>query len=154
VADRNGDGKISRAEWEEFLQIRGALIACLVQITVLDSGPSLFEAIDSDADGALSVRELRGAWQRLEKLGCITNGTLDLGKLPRRIRLIVSLGPPKSLLRRVPREGPAWFVAMDRNNDGDVSRREFLGDDAAFRRLDTDGDGLISRAEAEKGRGP
>ena len=154
VADRDGDGKISRGEWETFLQIRGSLIACLVQITLLDSGPSLFEAIDTDADGALSVRELRGAWQRLEKLGCITNGQLDLSKLPRRIRLIVSLGPPKSLLRRVPREGPAWFVAMDRNNDGDVSRREFLGDDAAFRRLDTDGDGLISRAEAEKGRGP
>ena len=154
VADRDGDGKISRAEWETFLQIRGSLIACLVQITVLDSGPSLFEAIDSDADGALSARELRSAWQRLEKLGCITNGSLDLSKLPRRIRLIASLGPPKSLLRRVPRNGPAWFVAMDRNNDGDVSRREFLGDDAAFRRLDTDGDGLISRAEADKAKGP
>jgi Ca2+-binding EF-hand superfamily protein len=120
----------------------------------LDSGPSLFEALDSDADGALSVRELRGAWQRLEKLGCITAGKLDLTKLPRRIRFVVSLGPPVSLLRRVPREGPAWFVAMDRNNDGDVSRREFLGDEAAFRKLDTDGDGLISRAEAEKGRVP
>ena len=154
VADRDGDGKISRAEWEKFLQIRGALTGCQVQITVLDSGPSLFEAIDLDADGALSVRELRGAWQRLKRLGCFTNGNLEVNKLPRRIRLIVSLGPPKSLLRRVPREGPAWFVAMDRNNDGDVSRREFLGDEAEFRRLDTDGDGLISRAEAEKGGAP
>ncbi|HEV8058395.1 MAG TPA: hypothetical protein VGP68_00860 [Gemmataceae bacterium] len=153
-ADRDGNGKISRDEWENYLRLRGALVACQVHITVLDSGPSLFEALDSDADGALSVRELRGAWQRLEKLGCITAGKLDLTKLPRRIRFVVSLGPPVSLLRRVPREGPAWFVAMDRNNDGDVSRREFLGDEAAFRKLDTDGDGLISRAEAEKGRVP
>jgi hypothetical protein len=46
--------------------------------------------------------------------------------------------------------GPAWFRAMDRNGDGDVSRREFLGTDADFRRIDTDGDGLISREEAER----
>jgi Ca2+-binding EF-hand superfamily protein len=154
IADRDGDGKISRAEWENFLRLRGDLIACQIQVTVLDSGPSLFEAIDADADGALSVRELRGAWQRLELLGCITAGRMDPSKLPRRIRFIVSMAPPTGLLRRVPREGPAWFLAMDRNNDGDVSRREFLGDDAAFRKLDADGDGLISRTEAERAKIP
>ncbi len=37
---------------------------------------------------------------------------------------------------------------MDRNRDGDVSRREFVGTDAAFRALDIDGDGLLSPAEA------
>ena len=31
----------------------------------------------------------------------------------------------------------------------DVSRREFLGTDAQFRAIDTDGDGLISIEEAE-----
>jgi hypothetical protein len=39
---------------------------------------------------------------------------------------------------------------MDRNRDGDVSRREFLGTDAQFRQIDTDHDGLISREEAER----
>jgi hypothetical protein len=37
---------------------------------------------------------------------------------------------------------------MDRNRDGDVSRREFLGTDEEFRKIDTDGDGLISLQEA------
>ena len=37
---------------------------------------------------------------------------------------------------------------MDRNNDGDVSRREWLGTDEEFEAIDTDGDGLISIAEA------
>ena len=38
---------------------------------------------------------------------------------------------------------------MDRNRDGDVSWREFLGPLAVFKKLDTDGDGLITAAEAE-----
>jgi hypothetical protein len=49
-----------------------------------------------------------------------------------------------------PTAGPVWFRKMDRNHDGDVSRREFLGTDEEFRRLDADGDGLISAAEASR----
>jgi hypothetical protein len=37
---------------------------------------------------------------------------------------------------------------MDRNKDGDVSRREFLGPRERFERLDRDRDGLIDADEA------
>ena len=37
---------------------------------------------------------------------------------------------------------------MDRNRDGDVSRREFLGPLKTFDSLDVNHDGLISQAEA------
>jgi hypothetical protein len=37
---------------------------------------------------------------------------------------------------------------MDRNHDGDVSRREFLGPRDQFDRLDRDKDGLIDPDEA------
>jgi hypothetical protein len=43
---------------------------------------------------------------------------------------------------------------MDRNGDGDVSRREWLGTEEEFRRLDADGDGLISPDEAERADAP
>ena len=38
---------------------------------------------------------------------------------------------------------------MDRNRDGDISWREFLGPRARFDAVDIDHDGLISRDEAE-----
>ena len=47
-----------------------------------------------------------------------------------------------------PGEGPLWFRRMDRNRDGDVSWREFLGPSDRFVRIDADGDTLIDAAEA------
>ena len=44
--------------------------------------------------------------------------------------------------------GPAWFQKMDRNGDGYVSHREFLGPLENLRLLDRDGDGLLSPDEA------
>ena len=43
---------------------------------------------------------------------------------------------------------PDWFQKMDRNHDGDVSHREFLGPREQFDRLDRDKDGLIDSEEA------
>ena len=49
-------------------------------------------------------------------------------------------------------QGPEWYQRMDRNGDGDVSRREFLSSRADFQRLDADADGLIDLSEAEKAK--
>ena len=43
---------------------------------------------------------------------------------------------------------PVWFRKMDKNDDGDISPREWLGTDEDFAKIDADGDGLISAAEA------
>lgn len=153
-ADRDGDGRLTRAEWEAFLQVRSDLAAAVSFVTAYDHGRGLFEALDADGDGTLAVRELRGACKRLEALGCVADGRFDRARLPRQVRVAVSRGQPKSPLRLPLRPGPAWFLAMDRNGDGDVSRREFLGTDAEFRRLDADGDGLIGPDEAAASKAP
>jgi hypothetical protein len=45
---------------------------------------------------------------------------------------------------------PMWFLKMDRNGDGDISPKEWLGTEEEFRAIDTDGDGLISGEEAKQ----
>ena len=57
---------------------------------------------------------------------------------------------PKQYEERPLTRGPLWFQKMDRNRDGDVSRKEFLGTDEQFKQIDTDGDGLISLEEAQR----
>ena len=48
------------------------------------------------------------------------------------------------------RHSPNWFQAMDRNGDGDLSRREFTGSADVFNKLDHDQDGLIDGTEANQ----
>jgi hypothetical protein len=43
---------------------------------------------------------------------------------------------------------PDWFRNMDRDTDGRLSRKEFVGTDEQFGHLDADGDGYISVTEA------
>ena len=46
--------------------------------------------------------------------------------------------------------GPIWFQRMDRNMDGDLTWKEFLGPRHVFEELDADHDGLIDPIEAER----
>jgi Ca2+-binding EF-hand superfamily protein len=150
IADRNGDGKLDLKELTEWLDLQDQIAKGCVLLTVLDHGTGLFELLDSDHDGSLSVYELRTARDRLKAAGCITDGALDRTKLPRHILTTISLGHPMHAIGKPVRSGPEWFRAMDRNGDGFVSRREFTGPADLFDKLDLDKDGLISPEEADK----
>lgn len=146
VADRDEDGKLSPKEVEAWLDLQAQIARGQVLLTVLD-GAGIFEILDVNHDGALGARELRGAWPRLKESGLATDSGIDVKQLPRVVLMIASRGYPRSLALTGPK-GPAWFQAMDKNGDGDVSRREFTGGAEAFDKLDTDRDGLLSAAEA------
>lgn len=150
TADKDADGKLDRKELDAWLDLQGHFCRGQVFVTILDGG-GLFELIDTNHDGALSVRELRTAWDTLTTAGCTRDGKCDPKKLPRVLLAVASTGYPQAITIAA-RRGPDWFRAMDRNGDGDVSKREFTGLPEVFAEFDTDKDGLLSADEAEKAK--
>jgi Ca2+-binding EF-hand superfamily protein len=163
LADRNGDGRLTRQELRDYLALGKGAAGARVELSLVSTGQGLFQAMDADGDGRLSVREMRSAWDRLAEFDRDGDGCISQNELPQRFRLVVADGPsvPSPGVRDLaggmgapaaadaPGRGPVWFRKMDRNGDGDVSRAEWLGSKEDFDRIDTDGDGLISAAEAE-----
>jgi Ca2+-binding EF-hand superfamily protein len=173
VLDRDGDGKVTEKELIAYLddlrdlQQRGR--AGCVTLVLSDQSRGLFDLLDLNRDGRLSVREMRGAVKLLEQLGAAKKGHVTRQDMPHSYLMAVRKGGASrgavditAALEDLyggtydtseadyPAAGPLWFRKMDRNRDGDVSRKEFLGSDEQFRLIDTDGDGLISVEEAER----
>ncbi len=163
--DRDGDDTLTEKELESSLAVLAALANCRAAFAVVDRGRSLFELVDANNDGQLSPREL-AILPAIAKSIVGPDGQLAKAHVPRLLaiqstssglRMFANPESPRGFVetmaapptRAAPAEGPAWFVKMDRNGDGDVSRREFLGPLELFRKLDTDGDGLISPTEAK-----
>jgi Ca2+-binding EF-hand superfamily protein len=128
---------------------------------VNSSQGDLFEIFDATRDRRLGVRDFRSAAERLRRWDQDGDGELSLAELPHHFRLTFARGDMN--LPGLPRfvqpggqtgivqsmgRGPKWFQKMDRNHDGDLSPAEFLGELDAFRKLDSDGDGLLDAREA------
>jgi Ca2+-binding EF-hand superfamily protein len=173
--DADGDGKVTEKEMSAYLDRitewqNRAKSSCLV-LTYGDQSNGLFDLLDTNHDGRLSIREMRQAVKLLDVLGHANDAQLKRSDIPRIFKLALAQGgvggaplPPRLTQNVIvgrggfgqppppprPTAGPLWFRKMDRNGDGDVSRREFPGTDEEFAAIDTDGDGLISAEEAER----
>jgi Ca2+-binding EF-hand superfamily protein len=157
--DRDGDGKLTEAEVKEFFDVHASGTSAFVTLVQADNGRGLFELLDTDHDNRLSPRELKNAWKNLELWDVDGDECISRSEIPHRLQIQISHGRPMggqtSLAAgsiRGPtraRAGPTWFRKMDRNGDGVVSRKEFLGTDEDFDKIDTDHDGLIDEKEAE-----
>lgn len=165
VIDADRDDKIFWPEMEQYVRHRADAAATRCDIVLHDLGHGFFEALDRNHDGRLGLREIRlapGTLQALRRPGVAALRATDP---PRRLHLEVVRGgfqlfgsgaaestvPQVVALPRTP-VGPVWFQRMDRNNDGDLTWKEFLGPRHVFEQLDADRDGLIDPKEAEKAR--
>jgi Ca2+-binding EF-hand superfamily protein len=160
-ADCDGDGRLTLKELEALLDLVEAGLRAQVVVTVHDQGKNLFLLLDENQDGRLDLHELNDAVRLIDP----KVGFLSREAVPRQTVLQVEQGaggktfgpillsgaaPTTAKPKAKSARGPKWFQAMDRNGDGYVSPREFLGPPEAFAALDLDHDGLISVEEAER----
>ena len=132
-------------------------------LSVADQGRAIFAIMDLNRDRRLGVREIRDAVARVSSWDRNGDGHIRSDEIPHHYQLSIGRGqitggrhvgvraPPMMALARRASGRPRarhWFRKMDRNRDGDISRREFLGPRADFERLDGDHDGLIDAEEA------
>ncbi|MBW3596403.1 MAG: EF-hand domain-containing protein [Planctomycetes bacterium] len=165
LMDADGDEKVFADEMEAYVRARSEPAAATCRMNVYDTGYGFFMALDGNADGRVSVREMRRAAASLTQLD--RDGQPGVGqKEPVRhfhIEFVRGgyqlFGPSEQLIARTPAfqqrrpTGPIWFQRMDRNNDGDLTWNEFLGPREVFHELDGDTDLLIDPQEAATAAG-
>jgi Ca2+-binding EF-hand superfamily protein len=154
LLDLNGDGNVFFEEFSQFATDRRLLSQTRIVVSADHQGTSLFEIIDSNKNGRISFRELDYAAERFENWDGNGDGFVAQAELPRDYSLTIGPGnltTVNSSDRRA--EGsssttPRWFTLMDRNQDGEVALREFVGPLSYFKKYDRNNDGILSPFEA------
>ncbi len=156
--DGNSDGQLTRQEFREYVTTAvfpaKQAAARRVVMKVSAEGRGLFELLDWNRDARLGLRELRAAADSLRHADFNADGNVVPAEVPRSYSLVLTQDTYRFLVTQssVTTPRPSWFLRMDRNNDGDVSPREFLGAADDFKKLDTNADGLIDVVEAAKAK--
>jgi Ca2+-binding EF-hand superfamily protein len=161
LMDRNGDDQVRTEELSAVLSLLEEVEGSQAMLEIVDRGTLLFANLDVDGDGHLGLRELRLAGARLAPFDRNGDGLVTAAEIPHRFEWSLAqasipltfifnyAGVQRRMPGRVAAAAPAWFTQMDRNHDGDLSPREFLGPRSEFLRLDANGDGLIEAGEAK-----
>ena len=169
--DANGDGMLFREELTPFVDFDAIAVQARIEMMVADEGKTLFELLDGNTDRRLTSREIREGFTRLASVDRNHDGRVAQSELESRFKLTFSFGrnqmftpnanpqnTPVTPRLRSQSSGPIWYRRMDRNLDGDITWREFLGSRQQFTKLDQNGDQMIDLNEAstmtEKTGGP
>lgn len=162
--DRDRNEMISREEVKTVIQQTSALSQSQVAMKVDQQSESLFRLLDTDQDRRLEPRELMNAGEKMSVFDKNDDGQLTPTEMKSVYKLTFSLEPPTLFLGQMGINladriqpiitenlaGPEWFRKMDRNLDGDLTPREFIGPTSLFVQFDLDQDGLLDPKEAEK----
>jgi Ca2+-binding EF-hand superfamily protein len=158
LVDRDNNGMVFLEELVAYYARQMEIISSRIAVRGTDHGKMIYDVLDADQNGQLSQRELANAWNKLEAWDKNGDGRLAEDEVPHQFSITIGRGSASDATRVVTdgqKEGaqkgtkaPVWFMKMDRNRDGDISPREFLGKPEVFARLDANRDGLIDLQEA------
>jgi Ca2+-binding EF-hand superfamily protein len=155
--DLDSDGMVFAAELADYLARLAPLVASRVRAAIDDQDDPLFWILDAGGDGRLSPRELQRAAERFVQFDRNGDGRLTTAEMPAVVRAGFERGDRTTMNQPAAQRnasrareagGPRWFLAMDRNGDGDLGAGEFLGTAEQFGHLDSNADGFIDPAEA------
>ncbi|KAA1257874.1 transaldolase/EF-hand domain-containing protein [Rubripirellula obstinata] len=134
--------------------------SCQVSIAAKVAEHPIWSVIDANSDGRIVEVEQRNAANRIAALDCNQDGIVSPMEWPLAYHLVVCQGSDateqlKSLTPRVVTTPinaaavpvPDWFTGMDSNQDGSLTRGEFLGSTKQFSDYDQDNDGLLTPSE-------
>jgi Ca2+-binding EF-hand superfamily protein len=157
--DTDEDGKVFPKEIEAYLAQQQAALRAQIHARVSDVEDAVFVALDADRDGRLTSRELEQSRGRLAALDHDQDGYVIPDEIPQALEIAIARGSVETPDATFARPGlagsqkredlPRWFTSMDANQDGVVSRREFIGSGEQFDRLDADQSGLIDALELQ-----
>ena len=162
--DLNGDGKVYAKEIKESYTLTQLPSMTQFRASVVLGRDPMFATADKNKDNRLSARELVNIVKSLSSFDANNDGKITKAEVPSTITVTMGSGVTvgryggfAQARRRLPRgriarkgkpAAPRWFTAMDRNSDGDLTLREFLGNEKQFKKLDTNKDGFIDVKEA------
>ena len=160
AADLDGDGKLFHEEIQTNLSQRELVNQNRVSVRADDQDDALFPTVDLNSDGRIDSREIAQIGSSLMSLDRNDDGKIELHELrgTMMIGVVRGIGNARfqpgdttfqvpAVVRQASESTPRWFRGMDRNRDGGISWREFLGTRQQFDELDADGDGFVLEEE-------
>ncbi len=154
VLDADGNGKVFADELAALLERQQAALRCQVHVKGFDSSDAVFDWFDTNRDGRLDFQEIQAGKVHLQHLLGTGERSLPADQLPDSMLVVFARGnlenadalfvpPPPKPQTATTGERPGWFLGMDTNQDGMLSRREFIGTEEHFLQFDTNNDGYV-----------
>lgn len=161
AVDFDNNDMVFQDEIVMLLEQRNIVNRNQIDVRADDQDDALFPSLDLNSDGRLDSREISRVTDVLHSLDDNEDGEIHLHELRGSMMLGVVRGGGRGQIvrgddrfnvpavsRKPSDSTPRWFTGMDRNRDGGISWREFLGTRLQFEELDTDRDGFVVEEEA------
>jgi Ca2+-binding EF-hand superfamily protein len=109
---------------------------------------AFFEKADKNGDGVITVDEIPTAEERLAKVDGDGDGQVTKAELAAAIKKRREIIREK-IKARIKARGEERFKQADKNGNDVIDRDEFRGSDELFDRINTDGDGALTKEECK-----